>query len=142
MIGRRGLVIVVFASLVTGGAIGLVGGILFARNVFLGPPPGRPGWAHGAPAAGPPPMPLGMLRQSLDLSPGQEERVRAQIQRSRGEFEAIRESVLARVERELTPEQRARWRELQRRFPEPGRRRGRWARPNPAVPGAEGDVQP
>jgi len=142
MIGRRGLTIVVLASLVTGGAIGLVGGIFLARGVLLGPPPQRPGWACGASPGGSPPVPLMMLQRELDLSPEQVERVRGQIHCGRGESVAVRESLLARIERELTPRQRERWRELRRRFPEPGGRRGPWARPNPAAPGAEGESEP
>lgn len=139
MIGRRGLVIVVLASLITGGAIGLVCGILFARSVFV-----TGAWLSSAPRAEAlrrelPPIPLMRLQRSLGLSDDQLERVRAEVQRTRGQFQAVRESLDARIERELTAAQRERWRELRRRFPEPGRQRGPWPRPNPAAPGPEGE---
>ena len=138
MIGRRGLIVVVLASLITGSAVGLVCGILFARSVFLGGGP----WhrmAREAPRAEPPPIPLMMLRRRLDLTHEQTERVREELHRTREQFEAVRESLSARIERELTPEQRARWRAMRRNFPEPGTPRGPLPAPRPAEPGPEGE---
>ena len=142
MIGRRGLVIVVLASLITGGAIGLVGGILFAKSVFTlgasiaGP---RRGPLAEALRGGPRPLPLMMLERRLGLTREQTEMVRAEVERSRAELEARRESLVVRIERDLTAEQRERWRELRERFPEPGRPSGPPPRPNPAAPGPEGE---
>ena len=132
MNGRAGLVIAAATAFLVGGSLGLMGGILFSRGMIHGPRPLR-----GGPPGMPGP-PIHRLERWLDLSPEQSARVRAITEASRGEMRAVHESLFVRVERELTPEQRAQWRALERRFPGPGERR----RPGRAEPGVEGEGRP
>jgi Spy/CpxP family protein refolding chaperone len=66
------------------------------------------------------------LERTLDLSPAQRERIVAVLDRARHEQVAVRESVQVWIERELTPEQRERWKQMEERFEQS--RRGRWSR--------------
>lgn len=123
MNGTRGLLIAIVASLVVGVSAGMVGGIVIMR--FAGPmlPPGapRPPWI-GPGRPGDPLAAQGRrtlirrLEDELELSPGQRARVIAVLESARVVHEAARESVRVRIERELTPEQRARWQELEHRY--------------------------
>jgi hypothetical protein len=69
-------------------------------------------------------MPL--LERTLNLSPAQRERIVAVLDRARREQVAQRESVQVWIERELTPSQRERWKQMELRFERS--RRGRWSR--------------
>ena len=130
MNGTRGLVIATAAAFVVGCSVGLMGGMLFMR--FVGPGHGGPMFAR---APGRPPFErrgprhdglMPMLERSLDLSPTQRERIVAQIDRARRQQAAVRESMQVGIERELTPEQRERWKQMEDRFERS--RRGRWSR--------------
>ena len=137
MNGTRGLVIATAAAFVVGCSVGLMDGILLLR--FAAPFPGGPMFGHGRGPA--PPFELRgerrrgpraqgfmpALERALDLSPGQRERIVAHIDRARRGQAAVRESMQVWIERELTPEQRARWRQMEERFERS--RRGRWFRP-------------
>jgi hypothetical protein len=132
--GTRGLVIAVAAAFIVGCSVGLMGGILFMRfgpasphlphgpGAMGGGPPffeGRGGPGHGEHM-------ISMLGRELDLSPGQHERIVRQIDRARAQHGAARESMRVWIERELTPEQREKWRRMEERFERS--RRGRGAR--------------
>jgi len=155
---RNGWIIALAAAFLVGCSAGVLGGIVFARFLMLphhaqvagGPPP------MGAPHRGPggefgpagPEGPAGMagperhlarLSRVLDLSDAQRERLRTHMERSRGEFDGARDSLQARIARELTPAQRERWQRMQREFPGAGARRGPWPRPDRAGPGEEGE---
>src|SRR5262245_27062297 len=54
---------------------------------------------------------LPVLERELDLTPAQRVRIVAQLDRARHQQAAVRESMQVWIERELTPEQRTRWRE-------------------------------
>ena len=122
MNGVRGLVIAIVAAFIVGCSIGMVGGIVFARFVlhpphfavgFRGPGaggPGRPGGPHGHG-----PM-LDMLERSLDLKPDQRARIERILEESGRGYAVVRESTHAAIERELTPDQRDRWRQVEERF--------------------------
>ena len=69
------------------------------------------------------------LERELDLSPAQRERIVAQLDRARRQQAVVRESTHVWIERELTPEQRARWKQMEERFER--WHRGRW----PGLPG-------
>lgn len=132
MNGSRGLIIATAAAFIVGCSAGLIGGILFMR--IAGPPMfgamrhggppfiGRRG--PGGPGGSDRMMP--MLERTLDLSPAQRERVVARLDRARRETAAVHESLQVWIELELTPEQRARWKQMEDRFERS--RRGRWTR--------------
>jgi len=122
--GTRGLLIATAAAFIVGCSVGLMGGILFMRFGGAGPHGGfMPGGRH----AGPPPFErrggpgrpegmLPMLERELDLSPEQHDRILQQIDRARQQHAAVRESMHVWIERELTPEQRERWKRMEERF--------------------------
>lgn len=141
MNGTRGLLLAVVAAAMFGAACGVVGGIVLERVAWHGPGP----WMmHGAPPPrdrhgahfGPP---LERLVRELDLTDTQRERVMADIERTRLEGRAVRESLRVRIERELTPEQRARFRAIAPPFRGSNPERGSWPRPDRAAPGEEGE---
>ncbi len=141
MNGTRGLVIAIAAALIVGCSLGVVGGVLLMRVVV--PPPHR-GFAFDR--DGPPP-PIGArdprgpegarhrermishLERELDLTPAQRERVIAQLDRAREAHAAVRESMQVWLDRELTPAQRERWKQVEAKFERsrrgPGRHGGR-----------------
>ena len=132
---RRALLLALTAAFITGSAVGLVGGILFARQSlfphradvrhargFPDGPPGPEGRGRGGRRGGPSAEELVRhLASELSLTDAQSGRIRALISASRGAVQSERDSLHARIGRELTPEQRRRWEELPRprRFPEP-----------------------
>ncbi len=127
MNGARGLVIAVLASLIVGGSVGMVGGILFARFALMpSHPPGA--WRDGGPAhLMPRAALLPMLERRLDLTPEQRTRIERILDSSRVAFAAAHESTRAAVARELTPQQREEWKQLETRLMR--ERRGRGPRP-------------
>jgi len=140
MNGPRGIAIAVAASFIVGCSVGLMGGILFMRYAAPGlhggiPPRGMPGGRGpffgrgGADGARHEEHMLSLLEEELDLSPEQRERVRARIDAAWRHHVAARDSLHVWLERELTPAQRERWRELEQRLGMPPR--GRGPRPPP-----------
>ncbi|MFN8588375.1 MAG: hypothetical protein U0704_11320 [Candidatus Eisenbacteria bacterium] len=82
---------------------------------------------------------LPRLTRMLDLTPEQVARIEPKVRATREQFGAVRESLHARIESELTPEQIERWREMRRHMPNPGEPRGPWNRTHRAEPGIEGE---
>ena len=129
MNGSRGLVIATAAAFIVGCAVGLIGGLLFVHFVAprlhgrpefgmaRGPGPGRPGGRERL---------LTEMDQTLSLTPDQHQRVLADLDRARREQVAVRESVHVWIERELNPDQRERWKQMEERFARA--RRARWSR--------------
>lgn len=138
---RTAYVISLFAALLTGAALGLMGGIMFAHHVHgraiaaeaaaravpgMPPMPGGPGGfpGHGGPGAGPGRMDLRdampRLQKLLGLSPEQVKRIEPHVLATRKMVDAARESLHVSIDRELTPAQRERWREFRRTHPFPG----------------------
>jgi hypothetical protein len=121
--GGRGLVIAIVAAFIVGCSVGMVGGIVFARFAVLPGQTmssvfsrfaGRPiGPRHGPPHGGPM---LEMLERSLDLKPDQRDRIERILEESRRGYAVVRESTHAAIERELTPAQSERWRQVEERF--------------------------
>jgi len=90
---------------------------------------------HGVPSAR---VLVPRLQRLLGLTPAQATAIRGEIERTRGSFAQVRDSLHARIERHLTPEQREQWRTSVRdRIP--GRTRGRGPRHLREEPGREGD---
>jgi Spy/CpxP family protein refolding chaperone len=117
--GNRGLIIAVAVSFIVGCSVGLMGGIVFTHLVGHGPGPGfGRGMEHRGPGGpGGPERRERMftyMSRKMDLSPEQSKRIEALIDQARSQHEAVRESTEAALDRELTPEQRARWRELEK----------------------------
>lgn len=130
MISRGGFVIAIIAALLSGISLGLIAGILCARYVMHGWVPYAFEHRHGMRPGGPPGPPPGVLRleQALDLSPAQKDSVEAIVERSHARFEAMRDSLRHQIETQLTPAQRQKWQQEERRM---GPWRGRpWPRPH------------
>lgn len=118
MNGTRGLLIATAAAFIVGCSVGLMGGILLMR---FGPGPhGRDG--RGGPrferriGPGPPEGMLPMLEDELDLTPDQRARILEKIDEARRKHGAVRESMRVWIGRELTPEQRERWKRMEEKF--------------------------
>lgn len=139
---RRALTLALAAALITGSALGLIGGILLARQWFGphamhelrgrgpgpgGPPPferGGPGGRgpRGERRGGPSADAIGRhLRDELSLTDAQTTRIVDLIRTSRTRVDAERDSLHANIGRTLTPDQRQRWERMPRpsRFPGP-----------------------
>jgi hypothetical protein len=124
MITRRDMVMVALAAFLFGSTAGVLGGMVGARilmNVGIEMsrsmrPPGAPFWnlMHHGPAEGPqgPPPVLDRLERVLDLTPAQRESIGVILVRSRGRFDALRDSLDSQIEAQLTPTQRAQWRTM------------------------------
>ncbi len=123
---RAAVVMLVVAMALAGAALGLLAGVMLAHHALplhgpwparaeLGPPPG----AH-------PPIErvLPRLARALDLTPEQVRRLEPKLRASQLQFEAARESLRGRIDAELTPQQRVRWREMQKRHEHMMGRRG------------------
>ena len=146
---RLALVLAVVSALFMGLAFGFVGGVFFSRHMLhAGPPLGRMFDRHfqrmgrrgmeGSRGMPSPRMLVPHLQRLLDLTPEQTEAIRAEIERTRGDFAQVRDSLHARIERHLTAKQRERWREVvrDRDHDGPG---GPDPRTFRAEPGREGD---
>lgn len=155
---RKAIVISLVAMFLSGAALGLMGGIFFSHDMHaramggpmgphggmlreFGPPdgPGRVLGGRGAADRDPLDKVLPRLTRMLELTPEQVARLEPKVRESRQQFGAVRESLHARIESELTPEQIARWREMRRHMPNPGEPRGPWNRAHRADPGNEGE---
>jgi hypothetical protein len=141
-VNRSALVISLIAVFLAGAALGLMGGILFSRGVHGDPRGGRPG-VFGrtlSPRDRPGPRDaLPRLQKLLDLTPEQVKRIEPRVLESQKLFEAARESLHDRIDSELTPAQRERWKAFQRTHPFPGPPRGDDDRKHRAPPGDEGE---
>ncbi|MFI5372588.1 MAG: hypothetical protein ACHQ52_13615, partial [Candidatus Eisenbacteria bacterium] len=126
-----------------GAAWGVAGGMFFVHlamrhhpeammHLFHGPVPRR--WEAGRGGFGPP---IERLERELDLTGPQRDRIEAEVERTRLEGRALRESLRVRIERQLTTEQRARFRALAPPSDEPGPEHGPWPRPDRAGPAPE-----
>jgi hypothetical protein len=122
---RPALVISLLAVFLVGASLGLMAGIAFEHHPTFGPHPGPMGPRAGM-RGGRPPLSevLPRLARALDLTPGQVERIRPKVVASQQQFEAARESLRSRIETELTPQQIARWHEIEHQRPFPGFTRG------------------
>jgi hypothetical protein len=131
--GSRGLIIATAAAFIVGCSVGLIGGVLFVHLVaprlhrsamferihghgpglFGRGGPGEPG-GPGSPGGHERMLPV--LERALDLTPAQQQRVLAALDRGRTAQGAVRESVHVWIEHELTPDQRERWKRMEERF--------------------------
>ena len=139
---RTSIVISLVATFVLGAALGLVGGILFSHHVHRALNGGGPGFfSQAMPPRDHPPLhdALPRLQRLLDLTPEQVKLIEPRVIESRRQFEAARESLHSRIDAELTPTQRARWKEFQQTHPFPGPPRGDDDRTHRAPPGDEGE---
>ena len=157
---RNAIIISLLATFLIGCSLGLMGGMLFTHLLAThehwrpGMPPGHEGpWRFGGArgpggprvpggAEGPGPQlgeALPRLEWALDLTPEQLARIQPKVLATRREFAAVRESLRIRIESELTPAQRERWRQMQHERGFPGEPRGPWGRAHRAPPGDEGE---
>jgi hypothetical protein len=141
-VNRSALVISLIAIFLVGAALGLMGGIVFSHQVrsALRDSPGP------FSRLVPPPHPRSPLRDALprlqrllDLTPEQVKRIEPRVLESQQQFEAARESLHSRIDAELTPAQRERWKAFERTHPFPGPPRGDDDRTHRAPPGDEGE---
>jgi hypothetical protein len=129
MITRRDIIMVAFAAFLFGSTAGVLGGMVGARilmNVGMEMSrsmrrPSAPFWSHmhheppeGPP--GPPPV-VDRLGRMLDLTPAQRESIGVLLMRSRTRFGALRDSLDAEIESQLTPAQRQQWRMMHSQGP-------------------------
>lgn len=140
MITRRDLVMVALAAFLFGSTAGLLAGMAGARLLMgFGVSMANqrhaqdgPSWrgmrrAPGDGPPGPPPI-LGRLANALDLTPAQRESIAVVLERSRGRFDAMRDSLNSQIEARLTPTQREQWRMMREHGPP---RRVDWPRQAP-----------
>jgi hypothetical protein len=139
---RVTVIVAMISALCIGMALGFAGGVLFSRHAFeWGLRPGGRGTRierHGPPGEPSPRMIVPHLARMLGLTPVQAEAIRGEVEASRADFAQVRDSLHARIERHLTPEQRDRWREIVKER-SPGTPRGRDPQRFRAPPGMEGD---
>ncbi len=144
---RAAIILAVVSALCLGASLGFMGGVVFSRHHLMSSglhSGGRmhrmlrrgPGGEHGIPA---PHILVPRLQKLLGLTPAQASAIRGEIERTRGDFAGVRDSLHARIERHLTPDQREQWRVVvtERIHGEP---RGRGPRSLRAEPGREGDT--
>jgi len=138
---RVTVIVAMVSALCTGLALGFAGGVLFSHHALgIGPPMAE----RGFPRHGPPGEPsartiVPRLVRLLDLTPGQADSIRKEVEASRADFAQVRDSLHARIERHLTSAQRDKWRDMVReRHSETPR--GRDPRSSRAEPGTEGEM--
>jgi hypothetical protein len=125
---RTGFVIAVAAAFLMGCALGLMGGILFSRTL-AGPHPPR--WAERGRARPSAERMMRRLERRLELTDTQSAHIRAWVEQAHLEARASRESLRARIDAELSEDQRARWRAMEMERRRPGSPRGpEHGRPN------------
>jgi len=120
------MVLAITASLIVGCAIGLIGGVLFARSMFL---PHLPFGRHFERPGGR----LHYIERELDLNKDQSDRIEKIVEASRAESDSIRAQARQQILQVLTPEQREKWQRMEPRFHHDGPPRG---------PGEPGDEPP
>lgn len=119
---RAAVIMAVVSALCLGVSLGFMGGVVMSRRLLQGGPQGPLGLGpeRRLPHVLPPGEPehAGMpssrkimkhLERLLDLSPEQADVIRGEIERTRGEFAQVRDSLHTRVERHLTAQQRQHW---------------------------------
>lgn len=137
---RMAVIVAMVSALCFGMTIGFAGGLLFAHHRFdIGRPFGERGFRRGPPGEPAARALVPHLRRMLDLTPDQSDAIRDEIEKTRADFAQVRDSLHARIERHLTPEQRERWRRIADEE-HPGEPRGRSPHDLRAEPGREGDV--
>lgn len=142
---RRAAVVAIVVAFLLGLSLGVNGGLLIGHHFspprpWFGRGPLDDGPPHGRPRGFPPGPPLAHIGRMLGLSPEQHDRIRAHIEATREHTRELHDSLRVRIESELTPRQRERWKALQpRRHRDPGEDDGPWARPHRAEPGSEGE---
>ena len=128
---RRNLIIAIIVSFVfgiSGGMLGTLGALSYLRHQggmvgFMhgpghGPAMGMPGERGEMRSRGPRrPMMERFVHRQLDLSAEQQTRIEEILDAARPRYAAVRESTHAEIQRLLTAEQRAKWNELEERFP-------------------------
>ena len=117
------MIVAVISALCLGVALGFMSGVVFSHHLLghfgsHGEGYGHHGWRsfhRGPPGEGPGvPSPRAIvprLTRLLDLTPAQADAIRGEIERSRGDFAQVRDSLHVRIERHLTPAQRDKWRD-------------------------------
>ena len=147
---RPAIILALVATFLIGASLGLMGGIMFTWHHNR--PPGMPFFQGGPPHGGPPrgergpramtpERMLSRLRETLDLTDEQAAKIEPILREAHTNMDAARDSLRARVDRVLSPEQRERWRRLEAHRGFPGENRGPKDRANRALPGPEGETR-
>jgi hypothetical protein len=140
---RWALVLSLVVATLLGCAMGFIGSVIMARATFGEMPPMFAHRDHGGPGGPGGPENHGArferLAHALDLTPEQVARLKPRVEATRKQFDALRDSMHAQIDRELTPAQREKFKKLQamRPFPRPGHDRGAWPPPPPADSGED-----
>jgi hypothetical protein len=143
-VNRPAIVLALVATFLIGASLGLMGGIVFATYHHRGPElfhEGRPPGGLEGPGRRPmgPAAMLPRLREALDLTDAQVAKIEPILEEAHQNMGATRDSLRARIDRVLSPEQRERWRRLEARRGFPGDTRGPLGRTHRALPGPEGE---
>ena len=124
---RPVLILSLLVVFLLGAAGGLIGSVVIARQMFGSVPAffgGRSMHGPGGHGEGPGSHHdrFARLAHDLELTPEQIERLEPRVDATRKQFDALRDSMRAQIDRELTPEQREKFKRLQaqRQFPRPG----------------------
>ena len=143
---RTALIMMVVVAALVGASVAIVVGVAYEHHIRFGP---REGWMHRdggfrPPPGGRPPLEqvLPRLARELDLTPAQIERIKPKVIESQKQFEAARESLRSRIDAELTPEQRQRWKNMERMHVVLRRLPGSRAHEYPDRPRAENPGEP
>lgn len=150
---RAAIVLAVVSALCLGASFGFMGGVMFSRHVMHGGPrlgflghnghDGAGRWEQRVPSSHrgmPSPRALlPRLKRILDLTPAQSDAIRGELEHSRGDFDLVRDSLHARIERHLNAEQRERFRRMASER-HTDSTRGQARRTLRAEPGSEGDT--
>jgi Spy/CpxP family protein refolding chaperone len=115
-VNRGAIAALALAAALLGASIGVAAGLFAAHRLHAG---GRLPWVAPPPPGGPggrPPLrgALPRLARLLELTPEQVRRIEPKVIESQKQFDAARESLRSRIDAELTPEQRERWRAFER----------------------------
>ncbi|MCC6350106.1 MAG: hypothetical protein IT347_11015 [Candidatus Eisenbacteria bacterium] len=126
---RPAIILALVATFLIGGSLGLVSGLLMSWRFHRAPAWLEAGRAPGMRGRGDFGVPGGergrrvirrtlvmpRLREALELTDAQVARIEPLVEEAHRSMGAARDSLRARIERILTPEQRDRWRRLEAR---------------------------
>lgn len=139
---RSSLFISMLAVFLIGAALGLMGGILFARQVRAAMRSGPVFISRLVPPREPPTPAeaLARMQRMLDLTPEQVREIEPHVRESQQVVEAARETLNNRIDAVLDPRQRERWQMFQRTrtFPAPRAADERAPVPPPVPAGSAG----
>jgi hypothetical protein len=111
-VNRAAIILSLFAAFVIGTACGLSGAMVIHHWDLGMHPAAQQRRHHPTPKEA-----MSRLQKLLDLTPDQMKRIEPSVVESQRQFAAARETLHTRIDAELTPEQRERWKRFQREHP-------------------------